>query len=724
MIRFETPIPIPLIACWSALSVAIAVLTYRRMRRVIRPAYLAGLALLRIAAATLVLVCLIQPYRDRSEPDTAVFRVAVLGDCSGSMTTRDCRDHTARLDVVRLALDAGSDDSFLSRLGERYGCDTLLFTDRRHRFAGSAFSVFPGRTAIGDVLDAGLEESHAAAVGAVVLLSDGHSNSGMPVLEAAKRYKRLGIPVTCIGVGEARAPGDLRVTGPGEPLRGTKGEPTTVSAMIGSTLPAETEITVELREGDLLIDSRQMTMPAGPVSEAAVFSVTPATAGIHTYRVRIVSETPDDVPDNDVDYVAVEVRDPDVFRVLYMAAHLNWNYKFLKLMTDRNEQINLSAVIRTGEKVFARYGDAFSEDDAEESFPQDAATVNAFDAIVLDSRVSEHLTEEGSDIIRRFVEDRGGGVLWLGPVAHLGDTPRKMLPVAAVEERKFMARKYLDADAEFLFPEERAAVLVSPPGPYLPDDMPAFITDTLKRGARAGLVMQGSDVPVLSAQHYGSGRTAFLGTESTWRWHLSSATDRDRHTVFWANLLVWLSSTAKPRLDVPFDGAKLSVNDPVNLTCSVLGSDFRPAMNATVTAMLTSPGGERSERAFAASPDLPGGYTDVFTPNQAGEYSVSLHAEFPDGSSVQRDVFFLAAHSGVEAQDTTYREDVLRDLARITGGQFYHYTEIGRVNDVPLSPAVPTRTTRRYWTESWTLIALLLAAFGAEWFLRRRIGLK
>ena len=97
--------------------------------------------------------------------------------------------------------------------------------------------------------------------------------------------------------------------------------------------------------------------------------------------------------------------------------------------------------------------------------------------------------------------------------------------------------------------------------------------------------------------------------------------------------------------------------------------------------------------------------------------------ESPSGT-LSAEAHFLARRTGVETEDTGYREDVLRDMARVTGGAFYSYRDLDRIGRLPLSRDVPMKTTRLYWTRHGALLAALAAILGAEWFLRRRLGLK
>jgi hypothetical protein len=156
-----------------------------------------------------------------------------------------------------------------------------------------------------------------------------------------------------------------------------------------------------------------------------------------------------------------------------------------------------------------------------------------------------------------------------------------------------------------------------------------------------------------------------------------------------------------------------------------LGPDFLPATGADVVARVTGPDEETQEFTLLPSLERAGRYSTNFTPGAAGEYRVDLQVEFEDGSTLEKPSYFIASFEGAELDDTRYNEELLRDIARITGGEFFHYSDLrGPLPRLPLSDGVPMRETVTSWTRSWWFLALLVGVFGFEWIWRRRIGLR
>ena len=722
--RFETPISLWLIVVFAALAVVVSLTAYLRLRRVTGRGYLGALFGLRAALVLLLALLLFSPYHDRRRPDATGYRVAVLADVSGSMRVRDVAGERSRFEALRGLLDGG-EDAPLARLRQGLQTEVYLFSEHAQRLAGGEFSVLPGETALGTALGEVVDTPAELPLGAIVVVGDGNSNAGAPVFDEAKRLRQLGIPVSCIGIGRPGPPHDIAVVTPEAAFEGTKGKPITVAAQVRNTFPEARAVTVELRDGDVLVDRQAVRLDPGPSSREVAFTVTPVQAGRRIYRFQIVADAPDSMPETDTAHAAVDVREPDRFQVLFLGASLGWEYKFLKLAARTGGgQIDLAAALQAGPGIYRHYGEVFKDDEAMNRLPESFDVLSRFDAVVLDSRAAPLMSPGAAEAFRQYVAARGGGLLVFGPLEPLGEAFRSILPAARTSGETPPGVQYMTAENATVFPADRAAALSLPPGPFLPGDLRFFQLGELKPGARPALSILGREAPLLAVQPYGSGRTALLGDEDTWRWRLASEADADRHTAFWSHLLVWLGSTGKPRLRARFDGRRLATDQSSPLQVEVLDGNFAPATAVQVTARLSGPDGYRAERTLAAAAEAPGIYEDPFAPPRPGEYRVELKATFAGGETIERSAFFLAAAGGKEVQSPEYREDVLRDLARVTGGVFHAGDAVPRRFEPPVSERVPSRSERVRWSESWLFLFVLFGAGAGEWFLRRRIGLK
>lgn len=727
MTRFDTPIPLVLLLLWWLFAAAVLVRALVRLP-VVRRRYRLVLAGLRLAALSLLLLFLLNPYRETETPDPEGFRVLLLADASQSMATADM-DGRTRFAVLRDLL-ANRPDSLAGRLSEAYRLDIQMFSEEARPVRLETLGEFgepgllPGRTAIGDVLDTALDERAGTTLGAVVLLSDGHVNTGRPLAEVCQRYRALDIPITCIGIGNPRPVADVRVQAPTEALRGIKGRELEIPVRLVSHFSEPVEVTVELDDGGGTVLRQTAVLPPQGEPRTAVFQLTPWRAGFQTCRVRILPVPGDGRPDNDVDYVALDVREPDTFAVLYLGSHLDWEYKFLNMQAAEQDQISLAAAIQIGADHFHRAG--FPEDLAHglEGFAIERDVLHRFDAIVLDLRVLPWLDEAESAALLEFVELRGGGLLAVGSLANLPQAFLDALPVLPTESALPSPRARLALSSDFIFDRDPAAALRVPGGLPVPDGGPAWFAGEGKMGSRSGADLAGQDgLTVLAAQRYGSGRIAYLGLQNTWRWRLADDQGKQRHSAFWNALLTWLGSTRKPRIEAASAGLRAGLGDAVPLDVDVIGDDFRPAPDARVAATLVAPDGSRRDLSLEPVPGNPGRYSATTFPEQSGEYRVEYRVVLPQGRH-EATAHFVARQTGIEAEDTTYREDNLRDMARLTGGRFLRTDQAASLRELPLASRVPTHRDRFHWTRSWHLFGFLVLLLGLDWFARRRIGLK
>lgn len=724
MMSTESPISIGLAACLCGTVGALLVWGVFRLRDILSRRHLVQVLVLRCFVLAACILLLLNPFITVREPNPAAFRVAVLLDASQSMGTED-EAGRARFDRLRSLL---ADDGPIARLGERYRTEVALFSESVHPLVGDVaperVELLPGRSALGEVLTAVRTEGSTAPLGSVLIVSDGRSNHGPAPTEVCKRYRADAVPVSCIGIGSATSPGDVVVRAGKDKIKGERDLPLRVPVVISNTLGVPADAVLELVEGQSVIATQSVRLDGTGAPQEAVFEYRPWRAGRQTLGVRVQPVAGDRRPDTDADYVALDIREADRFRALYLSNALGWEQKFLRLLANDHEQLSLAAVVRTSEEGYHKSG--LSEDSllaAAPGFPDSSEALAEFHILLLDTRVVAELSPDGRAAVEAFVEHRGGGLLLFGPTTDLAEPFGALLPVGPCEPVTVSRDARADASAAFLFGRDPTGVLRRNRGLVLRAGDPVWLPTETKRGGREAVRLRGADRVALAAQAYGGGRVAYIGFDNSWRWRLSRADGEDLHRAFWTRLLVWLGSTRKSRLTARCTGAKVGLGEPLALDVDILGSDFRPAPDAQVVAAIEEPEGGDVEVPLEPSPEAPGRYTGLFHPRQNGEHRVLYRVRLPE-SRLEVATHFLARQAGTEFEDTTYAEETLRDMARITGGRFGRCEDAGAWQDLPLRRDLPTRAEQVYWTRTWLFLVLLAVLLIADWALRRRIGLK
>ncbi len=211
------------------------------------------------------------------------------------------------------------------------------------------------------------------------------------------------------------------------------------------------------------------------------------------------------------------------------------------------------------------------------------------------------------------------------------------------------------------------------------------------------------------------------------------------HERFWKQLIRWLVMGAKQQLTVTTEGDIYGRGDPVIVRASVLGKDLRPLNDAEVIAALTDPLGNTEDIPMHWILSEEGVYQCRYVPDESGSHTVSVRVESTGEPSragwedlKPAVTGFMVTEPLVEFSDSNLKQDLLRRMARMTGGRYYSYGEAGELLSrlkKELDGAI--RKAKMEGTEVRTsslwdmpvLYLLLIGLMGTEWVLRRRFGL-
>lgn len=682
---------------------------------------------LRTAALILALLLAANPFFIQRLPDPEAFRIGIVADVSGSMHFTDTAGSLSRIEVVQNALDHEQPDSWLNQLNATYPKSTHPFSDNLLPLS-NPIEITPGLTAIGDSLATLLNERTQSnkQLGAVALFTDGISQQGQSMFDVAKRYREAGIPLSVIGVGEKQTPGDLHIQFSKTPQEATLNDPFIVTAEVSNTFSKAATVEVGLFEKEYELERQTVTLPA-QAKQNVSFALKPDIPGVHMYRVKIIdAPTEDSNPATDADFAAIEINEPEVLQVLYLGDSLNHTFRFLNMALRNDPQLELKSIIRLSEDRFFQSGnEAELDKDELPSFPTDPEALLKNSVLIIDTAVLSQLEPAMQEAVRNFLSYRGGGILFLGAPQLTPEPLAALLPVRQATVSTPAATQYLNVDLEPAFREISGGALFTPPGIFLARAKPAALITELSLGARPMLTTRAEGLPLMSFQAYGAGRSVYLGTQHTWQWRMESEPGTDQHRLFWRHLIGWLGLGGKPRVELPLQGSVQSLDAPLKLDLKVRGQDFRPSDDARITATLTRPDGSTAPaQTLIAQPTEPGFFEATTALDQPGEYRIDYRIDFPEGESLKKQAYFMGAFTGKENTDLHFRENELRDLARITGGEYTHYSDLAQLKELKLSHKIPFIEKKHYWTRHWLFLIALLAVLGLDWLQRRRIGLK
>jgi uncharacterized membrane protein len=688
--------------------------------------------LLESAVVCLILILLWQPAMVIAELKPQQNVIAILIDDSRSMAIS--KDGVTREQQAKLALQnnvlAELQAKFQTRL---YRLDSSV--SREDNIQQFADATAPA-THIGDGLKQLLDETSDIPLGGVVLLTDGSDNSGGIDRETIAALRNRHIPVHTVGFGD-------EVVSPDVELDDAVIAP---RVMANSRLSAQVtfhqqgyegrKATLAVRDGDQLLASRDINIAGvGKIqSEELLFNA--GAAGAKSLQFS-VDPQPDELNrlNNSVTR-SVNVESAQR-RILYVEGEPRWEYKFIRRAEDDDKTVQIVSMLRTTENKIYRQGISNPQELAD-GFPVRAEDLFGYAGIIIGSVEAGYFTPVQQDLLREFVDRRGGGVLWLGGHSSLADgvwggsSLVDLLPVVLPMRKNTFHRAPAYAELTSAGADSLICRLADDPRanaqrwkklPYLMDYQEA---GTPKPGAAVLAEMRagGNKYPMLITQNYGRGRTAALATSGTWRWQMSMPLGDTSHQMFWQQLLRWLVADTPGHVVASTSARTLLDDGHIHLSADVRDTEYQPAPDAKAEAHILGPGGISSTVEMSPVPDTPGRFQADWTADKAGSYVAEVTAQ-KGGQALGSDVVtFLRADDVAENFHTEQNRDLLERLAQQTGGRYWRPGDIGGLADeIPYSKAgITMRETKDLWNLPVIFLALLLMR-STEWLLRRRWGI-
>jgi hypothetical protein len=373
-------------------------------------------------------------------------------------------------------------------------------------------------------------------------------------------------------------------------------------------------------------------------------------------------------------------------------------------------------------------------------FPVRPEDLFPYAGIIIGSVDADYFTPLQKELLREFVDRRGGGILFLGGRSSLSDggwaasSLNDLLPTflpsgnhnfhrnAATVE---LTTQGMDSPITQIIddPEKNAqrwkklTYLADYQDPGSPKPGATVLAD-MHAGRRK--------LPLLITQSYGHGRTAIMATGGTWRWQMSEALGDPSHDLFWQQLLRWLVAESPGPVAASMPVRLLTDEGYVQFTAQVRDRQFQQEPNAHVIAHIVGPSDVNAVIDLSPSENIPGLYETEWTADKPGAYLAEIVAETTGASPQElgRDVVTFERQNGVaENFHTEQNRPLLEQLASETGGRYWKPSELKNLPlDISYSEAgISVRSTKELW-DMPIVFLLLLGLPAGEWLLRRKWG--
>ena len=699
---------------------------------------------LQTLLAALILVLLWQPAITVAELKPQQNIIAVLVDDSRSMgiSENGSTRQAQAVDALQNGVLAGLNRSFQTRL---YRVDAVpARIDNLKDLQTGAPS-----TRIGDSLKQLSEETSDLPIGAVVLLSDGDDNTGGIDADAISALRARHIPVHTVGFGRERAQHDVELEDAVIAPRALADSRIAAKITLHQRGYAGAKINLTVRDVSTAqakpLAARTITLGSDGNLQTETLMFNIGGAGAKTLQIAAAALPGEENTANNTLTRVVNVGS-DPRRILYVEGEPRWEYKFIREAEEDDRMVQIVSMDRTSQNKIYRQGISDPKELAD-GFPSRPEDLFNYQGLIIGSVEAGYFTPGQQELIREFVDRRGGGLLFLGGqfaladggwnATSLTDLFPTMLPTqAGTFHREADPKNGASHTTAELAPAGVDSIitrLVDDPAanaarwkalPYLMDyEDPG----APKPGATvlANMITpEGGKLPLLITESFGRGRTAIMATGGSWRWQMSSPLGDTAHNLFWQQLLRWVVSDTPGRVSASVPAQMLLDNGTVNLTAEVRDQQYNPAPDAKVEAHILGPTGVSALVEMTPVPDNPGRFQAAWSAPKVGAYLTEVTAQRA-GKELGRDVLTFQRMDGVaENFHTEQNRELLERLANQTGGQYWKPADLGKLSSrIPLSEAgVTMRETRDLWDLPLVFLVLLTLRF-SEWWLRRKWGI-
>jgi len=704
---------------------------------------------LQTLLAALVLVLLWQPAITVAELKPQQNIIAVLVDDSRSMGLAE--DGVTRQAQAVKALQngvlAGLNRSFQTRL---YRVDDApARIDSLKDLQPNAPS-----TRLGDSLKQLSEETSDLPIGAVVLLSDGDDNAGGIGADVINALRARHIPVHTVGFGRERAEHDVELEDAVIAPRALVNSRLAATITLHQRGYAGAKINLTVRDVSAgqakVLAARSITLgPDGNLqTETLMFDI--GGAGARTLQIAAAPLAGEQNTANNTLMRVVNVGS-EPRRILYIEGEPRWEYKFIRQAEEDDRMVQIVSMVRTSENKIYRQGISDPKELAE-GFPSRPEDLFSYQGLMIGSVEAGYFTPVQQELIREFVDRRGGGVLLLGGQFAMADGGwnatklTDLMPTVLPSQSPTFHREADPKNGTTHTTAELAPAGVDSIITRLADDPAAnaakwkklpYLMDyqdpgTPKPGASvlANMITpEGRKLPLLITENFGRGRSAIMASGGSWRWQMSSPLGDTAHDLFWQQLLRWLVSDTPGHVSASVPAQMLLDSGAVTITAGVRDSQYNPAPDAKVEAHILGPSGVSALLEMTPVPDNPGQFQAAWSAPKPGAYLTEVTAQRADPTGtvkeLGRDVLTFQRMDGVaENFHTEQNRDLLERLATQTGGQYWKPADLGKLaGGIPFSEAgVTMRETKDLWDLPLVFFVLLLLRF-SEWWLRRKWGI-
>lgn len=685
----------------------------------------------RIFAVLIILFLLMEPViRTEEELPQESFLVHLF-DNSASMGIKDF-DGTQRLERIQRVLDVDQ-PKVTAALEKQYRSLLFSFSDSLN-VADDRGSLKTSEKPTDMIAALRALELHTKGlpVSGIVLYSDGNPSLNPNRKALIQAASQLQIPIYAVGSAPENPGPDFwieKVISPQEVVRGVVSN---ISVLVGAHNVVGKTVDLTLKEGDNVIETRQLTAVAADQVLSAEFKIRSTAEGLKRYHVNVKASFQEAYPwNNDEDFFLRTIQNKA--RILYVEGYPRYEYRFLRAAFEEDERFQVtSMVFTTPQGQIYRQG-LNSETELASGFPKTEQELFGYDIVVIGDVSASLFTAEQLKLLSEFVSKRGGGLLFLAGSNSFSPNGFGATALADVLPFQFTNSPELEEEYRVIpttVGRERSILGTSEPGkapPWeaLPPLKGLFPLASLKPGAIAlcnvDLQRGEKNPPVVAFQRYGGGTTLVCGISGTWPWRFQTTSENTSYQAFWKEMSLILAQGSKARVNIEAAPGIGAVGADIAIQGAVFDKEFKINPSAAVDIEIEAPDGTKTTIKPASCSEANYTFRQTMKATKAGIYHIRAGAQIPgDSERLTNEAAFIARSENPEFREIRLNEGLMREIATSTGGDYIHISKYAELPTKihPRKGASSKIHEYAIWDRSLLLLSLL-ALLVLEWLIRR-----
>jgi len=711
---------------------------------------------LRSSILMVTAIALLKPFMMiyQTDPDTSY--LAILADSSKSMQVVDMPDGQSRMEVTNQLL-FDPDQGILEKLNQKFKTRLFTFDSQLKRINSTEITSAEGEaTHFPEAINQVVEDLKGVPLSGIVVFSDGADKSGVDISKLALQMRDRKLPIHAVGIGALENFQDLEILRVDAPRMAEEDFPVDIWVTVVRKGYQEKKTTIRLVDKNRVIKSQAINLDKTHRILRIPIKFIPRNSGTQKFIVEIPTEKDEVISQNNAKKFLIKVSPSKRGKILFVDGRPRQEFAFIKRALKKDPNIQVIDRYITDDKHFG------GTQQGERSFglyPDTIEDLFDYDAIIFGSINASKFTKEQLKNTARFVQTRGGGFLMLGGSDSLGhaeaessyiNTPiAQILPVelqlgtpvinSANQKRQRQPQQSPTPGYQIKLTAEGKIDSLLTLSNNSKDNLdkwkslPNLLGYSQVRRAKPGAVVlaihprdrnEFGNRILIATHNYNAGRVMVFTPHSSWRWKMLSPKDDDRYQRFWRQIAKWLITQPKDRLILDIAKTSYLPKEPVILKASALDQNFEPTDKAKIRAVITGKNGKKDEVKLDSVLGDPGSYTGRFLPQKRGDYKVNLIGNLAGKNLGNQDGLFEVATSDVEYSDAKLNEQLLKDIARLSGGQYYTIDQIDEM--VEKIPLVESSTSKIVEEDLWDIplvFVIITLLFSIEWLWRKRIGL-